>query len=429
MLSFSRVHLPRLSFNTSYIINELVSVNPFKRPSLFSNCSILSHHWHLKTHTQIHTAAKLTTSNSSLVYYRYVHLLFYHSSLQPPSRSLRRRIHKRLKFASKPVLNVAQFKRAVSQLPPRFTAEEICNVITLQDDPLVCLEVFNWASQHPRFNHDVSTYHITIKKLGAAKLYQELYEIVDRVLVVPYFGSEALYNTIIYFFTEDRKLTKAVNIYKHMRNSKNVECRPSIRTYNLLFSALLSRGSNSYINHMYMETIRCLFKQMVNDGVEPDIFSLNSMIKGYVLSLHVNDALRIFHQMGVVYSCLPNSYSYDYLIHGLCAQGRTKNGRDLCNEMKKKGFVPSSKAYNSLVNSLALDGEVDEAVNLLWEMMKNRRSADLVTYRTVLYEICRKQRVGDAIRLLKELQEKELVDNHTYRMLLHKLKGQPQELK
>ncbi|GMP89050.1 hypothetical protein CsSME_00040782 [Camellia sinensis var. sinensis] len=116
-----------------------------------------------------------------------------------------------------------------------------------------------------------------------------------------------------------------------------------------------------------METIRCLFKQMVNDGVEPDIFSLNSMIKG--------------------------------------------------------------KAYNSLVNSLALDGEVDEAVNLLWEMMKNRRSADLVTYRTVLDEICRKQRVGDAIRLLKELQEKELVDNHTYRMLLHKLKGQPQELK
>ncbi|KAH6787557.1 Tetratricopeptide repeat superfamily protein, partial [Perilla frutescens var. hirtella] len=100
---------------------------------------------------------------------------------------------------------------------------------------------------------------------------------------------------------------------------------------------------------------------MVDDGIEPDIFCLNSMIKGYVLSLHVNDALRIFHQMGVMYECQPNSFSYDYLIHGLCAQGRTNNARELCDTMKKSGFVPSSKSYNSLVNSLALEGEIDEA--------------------------------------------------------------------
>ncbi|PON80434.1 Pentatricopeptide repeat [Trema orientale] len=47
-----------------------------------------------------------------------------------------------------------------------------------------------------------------------------------------------------------------------------------------------------------MDTIQGPFRQMVNDGIEPDIFSLNSMVKGYVLSLRVNDALRIFHKMG-----------------------------------------------------------------------------------------------------------------------------------
>ena len=94
-----------------------------------------------------------------------------------------------------------------------------------------------------------------------------------------------------------------------MRKSRNLDCRPSIRTYNILFTAMLSRGKNSYINHMYMETIRCLFKQMVNDGIQPDIYSLNARIKGYVLSLNVNDALRVFHQMDVVYNCLPNSFT------------------------------------------------------------------------------------------------------------------------
>lgn len=341
-----------------------------------------------------------------------------HYSTKPPSRSFRRRARKRLLKSLKPTLDQVQFQSAVSQLAPRFTPEELCNVITFQEDPLVCLELFNWASQQHRFRHDVSTYHITIQKLGSAKMYQEMDDIVNQVLAVPLIGSEALYNTIIYYVIEARKLTRAVNIFNHMKNSRNLNCKPSIRTYNLLFAALLSRGSNSYINYVYMDTARCLFKQMINDGIEPDLFTLNSMIKGYVLSLHVNDALRIFHQMGVVYVCQPNSFTYDYLIHGLCAQGRTNNAKELCHEMKKKSFIPSSKSYNSLVNALALGGEVGEAVKYLWEMIEKQRSADFITYKTVMDEICRQGRVQEAMRLLQELQEKNLVDEHAYIKLL-----------
>nr|CAN63164.1 hypothetical protein VITISV_018476 [Vitis vinifera] len=107
--------------------------------------------------------------------------------------------------------------------------------------------------------------------------------------------------------------------------------------------------------------------------------------------------------MGVVYNCLPNSHSYDYLIHGLCAQDRTNNARKLCNEMKGKGFVPS---------------KVDEAVNYLWEMTEKQRSADFITYQTVLDQICRQGRTQDAMSLLKELQVKDLLDGHTYQKLL-----------
>ncbi|CAB4278269.1 unnamed protein product [Prunus armeniaca] len=217
-------------------------------------------------------------------------------------------------------------------------------------------------------------------------------DVVNQVLAISYIGSEALYNSIIYFFKEARKLTRAVNIFEHMQNSRNLNCRPSIRTYNIIFTAFLSRGSNTYINHMYMETIRSLFRQMVDHGIEPDIYSLNYVIKGYVLSLHVNDALRIFHQMGV-----------------------------LCNEMKSKGFIPSSTSYNSLVNALALNGEVEEALKYLWEMIEKQRSAEFITYGTVLDEICRQGKVGEAMRLLKEFLEIDLLNGHTYRKLLYVL--------
>ncbi|CAN0842701.1 Pentatricopeptide repeat-containing protein At2g27800, mitochondrial [Linum grandiflorum] len=142
------------------------------------------------------------------------------------------------------------------------------------------------------------------------------------------------------------------------------------------------------------------------------------MIKGYVMSLHVNEALRVFHQMGVVYSCKPNSFSYDYLIHGLCSQGRTINARELFDEMKGKGFVPSNKSYNSLVSALALNGEVDEAVDCLREMRRNCRFGDFITYRTVLDEICRRRKVEEAMELLKEWGDGGFVDDVTYRKLL-----------
>lgn len=335
-------------------------------------------------------------------------------STKPPTRSLRRRISKRNKAKTQSVLDQARFQSLISNLPVRFTNEELCNAITLEDDPLVCYELFNWATQQPRFRHDVSTYHVTIKKLGLAKMYEEMDNVVNQVLGFPNYGSEAMFNTMIYYFTEARKLTRAVNIFRHMKKSRNLECRPSIRTYNILFTAFLSRGRNTYINHMYMDTIRCLFKQMVDDGVEPDIFSLNSMIKGYVLSNHVNDALRIFHQMGVVYDCQPNSFSYDYLIHGLCAQGRTKNAKELCDEMQQKGFVPSARSYNSLVNAFTLGGEMEEGVNCLWEMIEKQRSVDYITFKTILDEMCRKGKVDGAMKFLIELRDKDLVDGHTY---------------
>ncbi|KAM2507357.1 hypothetical protein ACFX1W_029687 [Malus domestica] len=373
---------------------------------------------HYLIQTQIDPVPKIASNGYPGIYERFLLCNYY--STKPPSRSFRRRERKRSE-SNKSTLDEVQFQRALSQLLPRFTPEELCNVITQQDNPFVCLELFNWASQQPRFKHNVSTYHITIKKLGVAKMYQEMDDVVNQVLAISFIGSEALYNSIIYFFTEARKLTRAVNIFKHMRNSRNMECRPSIRTYNILFTAFLSRGSNSYINHMYMETTRCLFRQMVDDGIEPDIYSLNSMIKGYVLSLHLNDALRIFHQMDVVYKCTPNSFSYDYIIHGLCCQGRTHNAKQLCNEMKSKGFMPSSKSYNSLVNALVLHGEVEEALKYLWEMIENRRSAEFITYKTVLDEICRQGRVGEAMKLLKEFEEKDLLNGHAYRKLLYVL--------
>ncbi|XP_078428284.1 pentatricopeptide repeat-containing protein At2g27800, mitochondrial-like [Wolffia australiana] len=207
-------------------------------------------------------------------------------------------------------------------------------------------------------------------------------------------------------------LSKALHLFDRMP-------RPTLSTYNLLLSALLAPPkSSSFTHHLHMDAVRRLFRRMLDAGVEPDVVSLNSVIRGYVLALHVNDALRVFHQMGVAYRCLPDGTTYGLLVHGLCAQGRTVNAKELFLEMKSKGFVPCGKVFNSLASALAMAGELDGAVEVLWEMEFSRRRGDFITFRTVLEEMCRRGREREAVGLLKEFREKRLVCERAFRELL-----------
>jgi pentatricopeptide repeat protein len=56
---------------------------------------------------------------------------------------------------------------------------------------------------------------------------------------------------------------------------------------------------------MYMDNVSALFRKMLEEGTTPDTRTLNVLIKGYAQSLHLNDALRVFHQMRPLYGCEP----------------------------------------------------------------------------------------------------------------------------
>ncbi|KMZ74634.1 hypothetical protein ZOSMA_124G00250 [Zostera marina] len=220
----------------------------------------------------------------------------------------------------------AILERLISKLPPRYTSDDLVALLSSERNPKNCLNLFIHAIQkNTRFKPQTSVYLITIKKLGSAKHYLAMDGVAAQALANSAILSPELMNTLIFYYSQARMLTKAVDVYKTMRDSDDPSVRPSLVTYNLLFAALLTREGNSFINHMYMENVRCLFRQMIDADIEPDILTLNAVIKGYVLSLHVNDALRVFHQMnGLVYKCPPDDETYNWIVHGLCAQGRTE---------------------------------------------------------------------------------------------------------
>lgn len=312
-----------------------------------------------------------------------------------------------------PPLDQSQLDLVVSQLPPRFGASDLADALVRLPDPRLCPHLFSWAleSHRRRLAGDYAPFLAAIKRLGVARLYSEMDAVASLALALPSLPpTEPHLNTLLYFYAEGRMLSKAIHVYTVMRAAADPSSRPTSATYNLLFTAFLGRDdANSYIHHIHMGTVRMLFRQMVDSGINPDRLALNAIVKGYAQSLHLNDALRVFHQMGPVYGCEPDEHTYSLLVHGLCAQGRTRNARELFDQMRGKGLAPSARACNSIICAMAMDGEVRSAVEVMWEAALAGRTPDLITCRTLLEEMCRRWTLADAVSLLKEMEAEKLV--------------------
>lgn len=342
--------------------------------------------------------------------------------VSPYSTSGKRVSHrKRQRLKSKSaVIDETRFEATISSLPPRFTPDDISSLLSRQSDPFICLRLLSWFTHHPRFRPDLNPFIVTIKKLGSARLFCEMDSVASLALSLPSLpNSSSLCNTLIYFYLEAGRLGKAFHVYTVMLKSQDPSTQPTTHTYNLLFTALLNRCSmNSYIQYVYMDNIRALFRQMIELGIKPDLLCLNSIIKGYVQSMHLNDALRIFHQMEPIYGLEPDGCTYSYLIHGLCAQGRTRNALELFNKMKEKKLVLNSRASNSIVSALAVGGEVEDATRVMWELGTMGRVMDDITCRALIGEMGRLRSRKEAKTLVQEMAEKGVMDRKLRRELL-----------
>ncbi|OAY78040.1 Pentatricopeptide repeat-containing protein, mitochondrial [Ananas comosus] len=354
---------------------------------------------------------------ASFVFFLLLHRSPLSSSAPDRGRARRRRP------AKPPPIDETLVERALASLPARFTGADLAAALYAEPDPRVSLRVLTHALHlHPhrllRPRPDPAPFLAALKKLASARLLPELDSLASLALSLP--GPPApLLNALVYFYCDLRKLGKAVHVYTRMRASPDPAARPTAHTYALLFTALLARGgADSYVRHAYTDVVRALFRQMVDAGIEPDIVALNALVRGYAESLHLNDALRVFHQMGRVYRCEPDEHTYSHLVRGLCAQGRTRNARELFDEMRAKGLAPTARACDALVSALAMDGEVGDAARAVREAARAGRAVDGITWRALLGEMCRRKRTGDAAAMLREMAESGALDRRMRRELL-----------
>uniref|UniRef100_A0A6N2LGC2 Pentacotripeptide-repeat region of PRORP domain-containing protein n=1 Tax=Salix viminalis TaxID=40686 RepID=A0A6N2LGC2_SALVM len=276
--------------------------------------------------------------------------------------------------SSKPTRTPLETNSNMDQnLKPGFTPTDVDTAIR-PADPDLALDIFRWTAQQRNYKQTTHTDPETL---------------IEEVIAGACEMSVPLYNSMIRFCCGRKLLfNRAFDIYKKMLKSE--DCRPTLETYTMLFHSLLRRFNKLNVCYVYLHAVKSLTKQMKASGVIPDTFVLNMIIKAYAKCLEVDEAVRVFREMGL-YGCEANAYSYVEYLYDF----------DLQSWMERR---------------------FEDAIEVVIDMLRNSMSPDLLTYRTVLEGLCREGMVDKAFELLEEWRKKDgLMGEKNYQSLLNGL--------
>ncbi|CAN8258207.1 unnamed protein product [Cochlearia groenlandica] len=310
-----------------------------------------------------------------------------------------------------------QFEKWIQNLKPGFTNSDVVTALRSQSDPDLALDIFRWTSQQRGYKHDSDSYHAIIKLSISGNRNKFAETLIEEVISGACEATVPLYNTIIRFCCGRKYLlNRAFDVYNKMLRSR--ESKPDLETYTLLLSSLLKRFNKLNVCYVYLHAVRSLTKQMKSNGVIPDTFVLNMIIKAYAKCLDVDEAVRVFREMGL-YGSEPNAYTYSYLTKGLCEKGRVEQGLGFYKEARRKGMVPNGSCYMVLICSLAMERRLSESVDVVYDMLGNSMSPDMLTYNTVLGELCREGRGDEALEVLAECKKRDpVMGERNYKTLM-----------
>ncbi|KAG6521445.1 hypothetical protein ZIOFF_018564 [Zingiber officinale] len=152
----------------------------------------------------------------------------------------------------------------------------------------------------------------------------------------------------------------------------------------MLLAAVFHRIGKPPVSYVYLHSVHSLARLMKSSGMIPDTFTLNLMIKAYARCLEMEEAIRVFREMGL-YRCEPNEYSYGYIVQGFCQKGWLEKAMNYFKDMRSKALVPTTTIYIVMIWSLLLERRLEAAVE----------------------EMCREGQSEVAYDLLEELRQRK----------------------
>ena len=169
-----------------------------------------------------------------------------------------------------------------------------------------------------------------------------------------------------------------------------------------------------------MARVPQLLQDMANNGLEPNIVTYSTIIKGYCLENRLDKAMELLQEMKQSGRYRPDEITYNTLIHGYARFGHYEQGMALLAEMQELGVKPSNYTL-SVVAKLATRSRRPERAFELCEELAKRYGLRLnvQVYNNLVHACTVNQDMQRGLKLLEQMQRDGIrPDTRTFTLLV-----------
>ncbi|KAL3624982.1 hypothetical protein CASFOL_031650 [Castilleja foliolosa] len=265
-------------------------------------------------------------------------------------------------------------------------------LLRFEKNPERILDICRAAALTPDSHLDRVAYSQAMFKLKESHYYEGIRSFINESLTRPDLKSERFVSHFIVLYGKSGLVKDAIKLFDEM---PNLGVPNGVKALNsLLFSCILG-GEYGEMKRVFSEFPR-------KYGLEPDLDTYNTVLKGFSESGSTNSSHSILAEMerkGIK----PNMTTFSVVIGGFYKEEKLSDVESMMILMKKYGMRPNISIHNTQIQSLCKLKRSDRAKAFLDEIVSRGMKPNCVTYHLLIYGFCKENKFDVAKSLFKEM--------------------------
>ncbi|KAL2940791.1 hypothetical protein RDABS01_029141 [Bienertia sinuspersici] len=300
---------------------------------------------------------------------------------------------------------------------------QVCNKFPLSWRPVYRFYQFTLAC--PEFTHTPVTFNKMLDVIGKSRNIDLFWELLQEVAKLR-IANEKTFRIALKTLATARELKKCV-AYFHLMNSHGYGY--SLDTLNKVVATLCKEKlveEAKYVvvklkdwikpNQATYKHLICgfcnvgdvveasqLWNLMVDEGIEADIDTVNTMMERFFKNNQFDQGLKLFQTTRVKRMEEVGLSTYSIVIKWMCKRGKLSQAHVVFEEMQKRNIQADNATLASILYGLVSRNRVQEA----FLIMENTKKPDISMYHALIKGFLKSRKAAEATEVFREMIRKE----------------------
>ncbi|KAJ6671761.1 hypothetical protein OIU85_015501 [Salix viminalis] len=224
-----------------------------------------------------------------------------------------------------------------------------------------------------------------------------------------------IYNVLINGLCHQGYVGEAIQVFDIM--CKNTGLPPPLHMFKTLFFGLCKKG--------WLVEAELVFEEMEVQGFFVDKVMYTSLMNAHGKNKKMKMAMRVYFRM-LKKGCDPDIWTYNTLIHGFLKMGLFDKAWVLWNLMSDLGIQPNEVTYNLMICYYCKQGKLDCATMLLNSMVPCNLAPCVHCYTPIIAALYKQNRCLEVDEMCERMLESGIIPDHVLFFVL--MKNEPKGL-